>query len=44
MHANLPGHSFIVVDKTGVVRWNGDYPSMWLKPATLLSTATGAVQ
>lgn len=44
MHENLPGHSFIVIDKTGVVRWSGDYPSMWLDPATLLSTATGAVQ
>lgn len=37
MHARLPGHSFVLVDKTGVQRWYGEYPSMWLSPADLLT-------
>jgi len=36
MHAGLPGHSFVLVDKTGVQRWYGEYPSMYLSPADLL--------
>lgn len=36
MHADLPGHSFVLVDKSGVQRWTGEYPSMWLPPDTLL--------
>ncbi len=39
MHANLPGHGFVLVDGTGNERWQADYPSMWLEPATLLQTA-----
>ncbi|PFG17954.1 peroxiredoxin [Propionicimonas paludicola] len=36
MHADLPGHSFVLIDATGVQRWYGEYPSMWLEPKTLL--------
>ena len=36
MHAELPGHSFVLVDKNGVERWSGEYPSMWLSPQDLL--------
>ncbi len=39
MHANLPGHGFVLVDSAGVERWQADYPSMWLDPAELLKTA-----
>ena len=28
MHADKPNHMFVLVDKTGVVRWSRDYPSM----------------
>ena len=28
MHADKPNHTFVLVDKTGVVRWSRDYPSM----------------
>lgn len=35
-HANLPGHSFILVDGTGVIRWRGDYPSMYVATSELL--------
>ncbi|MEP6761030.1 MAG: hypothetical protein ABJA93_06660 [Sporichthyaceae bacterium] len=37
MDAGLPGHSFVLIDKTGVQRWYGKYPSMWLSPADLLA-------
>ena len=39
MHANLPGHGFVLIDGNGVERWQADYPSMWLDPADLLKTA-----
>jgi peroxiredoxin len=37
MHASLPGHSFVLIDKTGQQRWYGEYPSMWLAPTDLIS-------
>ncbi|MCB0906247.1 MAG: redoxin domain-containing protein [Nocardioidaceae bacterium] len=37
MHAGLPGHSFVLIDKNGVQRWYGEYPSMWLDPGELLT-------
>jgi hypothetical protein len=36
MHAGLPGHSFVLIDKNGIQRWYGEFPSMWLDPKTLL--------
>jgi peroxiredoxin len=36
MHAGLPGHSFVLIDKAGNQRWYGEYPSMFLSPADLL--------
>ncbi|GAA1548663.1 peroxiredoxin family protein [Nocardioides humi] len=36
MHAGLPGHSFVLIDKQGRQRWYGEYPSMWLAPEDLL--------
>ena len=36
MHAGLPGHSFVLIDKHGQQRWYGEYPSMWLAPQDLL--------
>jgi peroxiredoxin len=37
MHAGLPGHSFVLIDKQGTQRWYGEYPSMWLAPQDLLN-------
>lgn len=37
MHAGLPGHSFVLIDATGIQRWYGEYPSMYLAPAELLN-------
>jgi len=36
MHSDLPGHSFILIDKTGKQRWYGEYPSMFISPDDLL--------
>ena len=36
MHAELPGHSFVLIDAAGVQRWYGEYPSMWLSTTDLL--------
>lgn len=37
MHAGLPGHSFVLIDKDGIQRWYGEYPSMYLSPSDLLT-------
>ena len=37
MHAGLPGHSFVLIDKEGQQVWYGEYPSMWLAPDQLLA-------
>ena len=37
MHADLPGHSFVLIDKAGNQRWYGEYPSMFLSPTDLLN-------
>lgn len=36
-HADLPGHSFVLVDSKGQMLWRGDYPGMWVEPADLVS-------
>ena len=36
MHADLPGHSFVLIDKAGNQRWYGEYPSMYLSTTDLL--------
>lgn len=40
MHAELPGHSFVLIDSKGVQRWYGEYPAMWLEPKDLLAEVT----
>ena len=37
MHAGLPGHGFVLIDKNGVQRWTDEYPQMWLSPTDLLT-------
>jgi peroxiredoxin len=36
MMSGLPGHGFVLIDKTGKQRWYGEYPSMYISPADLL--------
>ncbi|MBI2169631.1 MAG: redoxin domain-containing protein [Actinobacteria bacterium] len=35
-HANLPGHSFVLVDGDGNIAWRKDYSTMFVEPADLL--------
>lgn len=35
MHDTLPGHTFLLVDEQGTVRWQGEYPNMFVEPAEL---------
>lgn len=39
-HADLPGHTFILVGPDGTIRWRGDYPGMWVEPAELASAVS----
>jgi hypothetical protein len=36
MHADMPGHTFILVDRHGVIRWRHDYTTMFVPPEKLL--------
>jgi peroxiredoxin len=36
MHADLPGHSFVLINKAGKQTWYGEYPSMYLSTTDLL--------
>ena len=36
MHADLPGHGFVLIDGTGQVRWKMEYPSMFVSARDLL--------
>ena len=37
-HANLPGHTFILVGADGTMQWRADHPGMWVDPAELTAT------
>lgn len=37
MHANLPGHGFVLIDETGEVLWKMEYPSMFVSADDLLA-------
>lgn len=37
MHANLPGHGFVLIDGSGQIRWSGNYPSMYVSTGDLMS-------
>lgn len=41
-HADLPGHSFVLVDGQGRVAWRGDYPGMWVEPDELARAVEAA--
>jgi len=36
MHAGLPGHGFVLIDAKGVMRWQGEYPSMNIASSDLI--------
>lgn len=37
MHANLPGHGFVLVDDSGRIRWVKEFPSMYTSSSDLLA-------
>ena len=37
MHANLPGHGFVLVDGSGRIRWKMEYSSMYVSTKDLLA-------
>ncbi len=37
MHGNSPGHSFILIDDEGEIRWRRDYTTMYVEPEELLA-------
>ena len=39
-HADLPGHSLVLVGPDGIISWRGDYPGMWIEPAEVASTVS----
>lgn len=43
MHANLPGHTFILVDQGGRITWRGEYPSMFVPADQLLTQFRAAL-
>lgn len=42
-HADLPGHSFILIDAAGAIRWRGDYSSMYVSASDLLAEVQKAL-
>lgn len=36
MHGGLPGHGFVLIDGNGVIRWQGEYPTMFLSASELI--------
>jgi peroxiredoxin len=42
-HAELPGHSFVLIGADGTQRWRGDYPGMWVDPAELAAAVKAAL-
>lgn len=41
-HADLPGHSFVLIDGDGAIAWRGDYPTMWVEPVALAAQVEAA--
>lgn len=37
MHADLPGHGFVLLDGSGRIRWEKEYPSMYVSAADLFA-------
>ncbi len=45
MHGTAPGHSFVLVNTSGIVVWRQDYypPAMWVENSEILSKVTRAL-
>lgn len=38
MHANLPGHGFVLIDGSGNVRWQKEFPSMYVSTGDIVNS------
>ena len=43
MHANLPGHGFVLIDGSGELLWKKEYPTMYVSAGELLDEIRGAL-
>jgi len=43
MHADLPGHGFVLIDGAGQVRWTMNYPSMYASAEQILADMGAAL-
>ena len=43
MHSDKPGHTFVLVDKDGRIRWRKDYSEMYVPVANILTTVRDAL-
>lgn len=44
MHSDRPGHTYILVDKGGIVRWIGDYPTMRVTDEEIIASISEALK
>jgi len=44
MHSDRPGHTYILVDKGGMVRWIGDYPTMRVTDEEVIASISEALK
>ena len=43
MHSDKPGHTFVLVDKDGRIRWRKDYSEMYVPVANILNAVRDAL-
>ena len=43
MHSDKPGHTFVLVDKDGRIRWRKDYSEMYVPVANILKPVRDAL-
>jgi len=43
MHSDKPGHTFVLIDKEGLIRWRKDYSEMYVPNEDLLEAVRNAL-
>lgn len=44
MHADTPGHTFVLIDKRGIIRWRQDYSEMYVPDSDILDAVQQALK
>lgn len=44
MHADTPGHTFVLIDKRGVILWRNDYSEMYVPDDDILDAVQQALR